>query len=485
MRHPAQYLFQTTGLEIRPYQNEPFARILDSIKNHYGDEIVIIFPRQSGKDEFLLNLKMYLADLYSVLPVSMVEVNPTYKPQTLTALLRFEQALEANILTRKKWKKRGDFMRILGQLRISFLSGEKGAQVVGSTASLVLLINEAQDIAIDIYTKKFEPMASSTNATRVFLGTVWTSTTLLAQKKQSALRAQKKDGRKRVFIVDTNEVRKYVSWYGDHVDNVIKTQGRQHPLVKTQYFNEEIDAVTGMFPAKRLALMQGDQDPQEEPIPGHIYGFTIDVAGVDESMFDLEEMSNPSRNKTTLDIIDIDLSSIELLGLPTYRVVARFDWLGDNHVDIFGGICALADNWNPQYIVEDQSGVGEGLYSMLMKKYPSKTLGVKFSAPVKSELGYTFIGIIESGRFRDCVHTEEVNLQYVNCRSEILIGPQKTMRWGVKDGTRNKATGELIFDDFILADALTAMFDKFEWVVGSPTLMTDAVDVIEEMGANF
>ena len=55
----------------------------------------------------------------------------------------------------------------------------------------------------------------------------------------------------------------------------------------------------------------------------------------------------------------------------------------------------------------------------------------------KSEMGYAFLGLIETGRFRDCASTEEVVTQYRHCESEILPGPQKTMRWGVKDGTRD------------------------------------------------
>jgi len=228
-------------------------------------------------------------------------------------------------------------------------------------------------------------------------------------------------------------------------------------------------------------LMQADQEQQTEPIPGHIYALCVDVAGQDEAMLELEGMTNPGRDSTTLSIIDIDLGSLYLLQKPTYRVVTRVDWKGTDHVTVFGAISTFTDVWNAQYIVIDATGVGEGLWAMLARKYPTRTIPVKFTATSKSEIGYGFIAAIESGRFHDCATTEEVRMQYANCHSEILIGPQKTMRWGVKDGTRNPANGELIHDDFILADALISELDKLDWYIHSPTQIIEQADVLQDM----
>src|SRR4030067_3201255 len=80
---PDEYIFQACGVQLRPYQSEPLGRIMESIRNHLGHTIVIVFPRQSGKDELLVNLKVYLLHLFAPLPVGIVEVNPTYQPQTV------------------------------------------------------------------------------------------------------------------------------------------------------------------------------------------------------------------------------------------------------------------------------------------------------------------------------------------------------------------------------------------------------------------
>ncbi|MBI5297956.1 MAG: hypothetical protein HY869_20970 [Chloroflexi bacterium] len=470
-------------MQLRFYQLAVVPALLHSIRQHLGLTFVIVFPRQSGKDEFLVWLKAWLLGLFSFLPVGIVEFNPTHKPQTVTAMARFEAALDSHQLTRKRWRKRGDFMRRMGKAWISFLSGDGAANVVGATASLLLIINEAQDIEAAVYDKKSEPMTASTNATRLFAGTVWTSSTLLAREIHAAREAERRDGMRRVFLFTADDVRKVVPWYGTHVDNVVKKLGRQHPLVKTQYFCEQIDAVTGMFHAARLALMLGDQPEQAEPTAGHVYGFLVDVGGQDEALTDLEGMGNPGRDYTRLSIVDVDLSSLELLQAPTYRIVKRLGWQGVSHLKVFGQLSALADAWGPLYIVMDATGVGEGLWAMMDKAHPTRVLPIKFTAQVKSELGYGYIAVIETGRARDCCPTDESRIQYQHCKSEILPGPAKTMRWGVKDGTRFE--GELVHDDIPVADSLMAVLDKQEWSIQSETLVVPGVDPLRSMDRNF
>ncbi len=473
------------GIAMRPYQIEPARAIIKSIREKQGLTFVVIMSRQAGKDELITNLLAYLCAVLSGRDVEIVVANPTYKPQTIKSIMRFEKRLSTNLLTKSSWKKRSDFMRMVGQAVVSFLSGDEGANVVGATANLALFINEAQDIEPAVFDKKFAPMVASTNATRIICGTTWTSKTLLAREMQSALELEKQDGIKRVFLYNADDVRRIVPAYGKFIDGEVKKLGRQHPLIKTQYYCEEIDELTGMFNATRRALMIGDQPAQTEPTPGHIYALTIDVGGQDEALLNLDGMGNPGRDYTTLDIIEIDLSTLQTLQAPTYRVVQRHAWQGENHINIFGKINAFAEAWNAQAIIIDATGVGEGLWAMLNKKFPTKTIAIKFTQQTKSEIGYAFLGIIETGRFRDCAPSETIAEQYQNCESEILIGPAKTMRWGVKDGTRG-AGGQLIHDDFILADSMTAALDQLAWYVPAPTSIIEPMfDELEEMSRAY
>ena len=80
----------------------------------------------------------------------------------------------------------------------------------------------------------------------------------------------------------------------------------------------------------------------------------------------------------------------------------------------------LAAQWSPQHIVIDATGVGEGLWALLDRAFPTRVIPVKFTSQEKSEIGWQFLSIIETGRFYDPDPTDEVRIQYSHCISEIL-----------------------------------------------------------------
>ena len=82
------------------------------------------------------------------------------------------------------------------------------------------------------------------------------------------------------------------------------------------------------------------------------------------------------------------------------------------------------------------------------------------------------------------VNPNDVRLQYASCRSEILPGPAKTLRWGVPEGLRGP-DGALIHDDFILADSLTVILDRMKWAQHSPALIIQGRDPLEDMDSSF
>jgi hypothetical protein len=165
----------------------------------------------------------------------------------------------------------------------TYLSADPTAHVVSATANRLLVVNEAQDVGMLKYDKDIDPMAASAHATKLFAGTRWTGTTLLEREYQLALEEEKKDGIRRVFFFTAEDVRKAVPEYGKSVEGAIARLGRQHPLVKTQFFCERVDAQAGMFPEGRQALMKGSHARRTEPEAGKTYAFLMDVAGQDET----------------------------------------------------------------------------------------------------------------------------------------------------------------------------------------------------------
>ena len=292
------------------------------------------------------------------------------------------------------------------------------------------------------------------------------------------------DGLRRAFLYTAEDVRACNPAYGRHVDEAVSRHGRQHPLVRTQYFCETIDAQMGMFPPGRQALIRGSHPARLEPEPGWSYAFLIDVAGQDEALSRGEQrLGNPGRDCTHLKIVEIDLADLALTGRPTYKVVFRRAWLGARHVDVFGALRALAQTWQPLRIVIDASGVGEGLWSLLDNACgPGRVIPVKFTARLKSDLGYGWLGIIETGRYREYHPFDEtLRLQLEKCRSEIVPGPARLMRWGVPDGTRDAASGSLVHDDDIISASLCHILDGLDWSAATPAHIIPAVDPLEGM----
>ncbi len=489
-----------SGIDLRTYQKAPAYAIIESLRENAGRSFVIMFPRQSGKNELQAQLESYLLCVYHLMNVEMVKVSPTWKPQTLNAMRRLERVLEQNKIARKMWSRESGYIYRVGIARIYFFSGQPRANIVGATANLMLEVDEAQDIMISKFDKDIAPMAASTNATRVFWGTAWTSRTLLARELKAARKAEKLDGRQRVFVLTSDEVRNEVPAYGDFVDEQVRLLGRNHPMVKTQYFSEEINAEGGLFPPERVALMKGGHAPAEGPQPNKLYAMTLDVAGEDETvitdpedMQDAEQLSNPKRDSTACAIFEVDLSSVDdpLINRPTYKVVYRREWIGIKHSTLYGQIKALAELYDVRFLAVDATGVGAGLASFLASSLGERVIPFEFNIRTKSDLLWDFLGIIDSGRYKeyflppDGGENNEFWRQVSFCEFEILPGPQKRVRWGVPDGTRDPATGDLVHDDLLISAALCSVLDHQDWSISAPTFVIQAGDPLDEMDEGF
>jgi hypothetical protein len=248
------------GVDLYPYQLEAGNAIVRSVLARHGDSFVLIFARQSGKDELLANLILFLLARFAERGASIVCAQPTFQPQTLNAMDRLQaRASQRPFFTSGGFeRKQGHIYRLLSA-RVNYLSADPSASVVGATADRLLIINEAQDVNPTVYDKRFAPMAASGNATRVFSGTSWTVDTLLDREKRRLLQLEKRDGLRRVFIVNGEQVALHDHFYGRFLHEEIERLGREHPLVRTRYFCQNLDARSGMFTPAHRALMQADR----------------------------------------------------------------------------------------------------------------------------------------------------------------------------------------------------------------------------------
>ena len=217
LRDVVLFVRVANGLKLRRYQEAVARAVVHSVTHAQGLSFVVIFPRQSGKNELQAQLQAYLLTLLSNQRGEMVQVSPTWRPQTENAMHRLESVLSGNLIVKDRWEKHHGHIYQVGGARLTFLSGSPTSNIVGATASLLLSVDEAQDIQIDKFDKDIAPMAASTNATRVFWGTAWTSNTLLAREEGAAKAQQEKDGIQRVWHLTCDQVAAEVPPYGKFV----------------------------------------------------------------------------------------------------------------------------------------------------------------------------------------------------------------------------------------------------------------------------
>ena len=222
------------------YQLAPIRSVLDSVLHRKGMEFLLVFPRQSGKNEAVAQLHVYLLNLLQRLGGSMVF--GATGDGLGRGIRRLEKRLN-NPWNRKYWK-RGSrpLQRTLGSARIVFLSTHPGASSRGETADWLLVIDEMQDQDANHIEAVFEPMRAAGNATALYIGTVKTEHDALWLKKQELEERQAADGCQRVFIVSAQKVASENPAYGTFLDKKVRRLGRNHPIIASEYFNEPVGA---------------------------------------------------------------------------------------------------------------------------------------------------------------------------------------------------------------------------------------------------
>ncbi|HQY31866.1 MAG TPA: hypothetical protein PK691_11285, partial [Thermomicrobiales bacterium] len=394
-KDPAAYFrSQPDGIILRDYQIESGLAVAKSILARDGKQFAIVFSRQAGKDEVLAQLLAWLLIRHAECGGNAIIAAPTMRPQA--AISRDRLVLRLRGLLQGQVTVRDGYIVEVGKATARFLSADPDANVRGQTADLLLVANEAQDIDPDVWDPVFDPMAASTNATTLFMGTPWTLNTLLARQMRHIRQEGTAANDKRLFMVPWQMVANHVPGYGERVRARIAQFGERHPFIRTEYELEELDGEESFFHPGRLAAMQGDHSRESQAQPGQRYAFLIDVAGEEEFGMTAEAMaSNSRRDSTALTVVRIDRPN----AFPVYHVVDRMLWTGTKHVQLQDEIVRLArETWKVDRILIDKTGIGAGLTSFLTHALADRAAGrvipvhgLHFSAQMKSEMVWNFI----------------------------------------------------------------------------------------------
>jgi hypothetical protein len=451
---------------------EPARAIAESIEQGLGRQFAVVFSRQAGKDELLAQLLTFLLVRHQRRGGHAVIAAPTFRPQAALSRDRLLDRL-GEPRTATKAQRHDGYTVQVGKASARFLSAAPGANARGQTANLLLVANEAQDIRPEVWDAVFDPMAASTNATTLFMGTIWTRETLLARQIAHLETLERRDGVRRVWRVPWEVVAKDVPAYGKRVRARIAQFGIDHPFIRTEYLLMELEGEGGLFPPQRLAQMRGDHPRQHQATPGRRYALLIDVAGEEEGGVDaLSIAGSDRRDSTALTVVEIDQQSE---GRPLYRVVDRMVWTGTRHTSLHRQIVDLARNvWKASAVVVDATGIGAGLTSFLAATLGERRGGSSsipvlpfvFTAASKSALGWDFLALIDGGRFKEYADdsTSGTPEGRITARywSELAAttyatvpGPGRLLRWSVPSGRGH--------DDLVMSAALVAVLDGLDF----------------------
>ncbi|WP_112427980.1 phage terminase large subunit family protein [Thermogemmatispora tikiterensis] len=400
---------------LYPYQREIAAAILDSIHSGRGDIFSVMLARQMGKNQLSAVLEAYL--LATVPEGTIVKAAPTFKPQLLTSRLRLLTLLQTSPLAERLWRSGDHLLGLAPQAdpqlvrrhsgpRILFLSAAPESNVVGATASLLLEIDEAQDVSPDKFDRDFRPMAATTNATTVLYGTAWSDDTLLARQRALNLEREQHEGRRTHFEYDWQALAAINPAYRRFVESEIQRLGASHPAIQTQYLLQPISGAGHLLTPLQRSLLQGDHPWQEEPQEEAHYVAAIDIGGEEqrpEEQLALLSQSTavPSRRRRDSTVLTIAALSPNELGLPGLRIVHQQWWTGRPYLEQYSAVLALAERWRLRRLIIDATGLGAGLAALLRSRLgDERLLSFTFTRPSKSRLTYQFLAAINSGRLK-------------------------------------------------------------------------------------
>ncbi|MFH1087715.1 MAG: hypothetical protein V1737_03930 [Chloroflexota bacterium] len=439
-------------MELRPYQFDIIKAVSRSVNDDLGLTFSVEIARQGGKNETSAVLQALLLAAYCRTSGTIVKCSPIFKPQALISMRGLKDRLD-DFGFAGQWQAESGYIIYLGLSRVVFLSADESASVVGHTADMLLEVDEAQDVSKDKYAKDFRPMGAAANVTTVLYGTTWDDSTLLEQVKQANLELERRDGVKRHFRCDWQEVARHNPGYLAFVEAERQRLGDNHPLFLTQYALLPIHGGGRFLSPQQIARLQGDhlrlRTPSARQAPETVYVAGIDLAGEAEHEDGPAALTRTSRDATVVTIAGLDTADI-VLGQPRIRVVEHYAWTGTRHPELYARMVdILKIVWKCHKVVVDSTGMGEPVASFLRHEVGSRVVPFRFTQSSKSELGFNLLAAVNCGRlklYRQDGSDEHRQLMLELERARQVFRPNQTLNFYVDPDEGH--------DDFLMSLAL-------------------------------
>lgn len=396
---------EVVGRPLRTYQLAAARAILGSVARGEGETFVVMMARQMGKNELSAQLEAWLLDQNAITGGTIVKAAPTFRPQLHVSLARLGTTLHHPRYEGVMRRSHG-YRIAVGEAEVVFLSASPHANVAGATASLLLEIDEAQDVDAAKYARDFRPMAAASNATTVIYGTAWTPETILEAQRAVNDDRTRIDGMARNFVFDWTTGAAHNPAYGRFVEAEIARMGEGHPLIRTQYLLLTLDGRGALLSPENLLLMRGTHPRQLAPLdaPGVTYVAGIDVAGGIEdgesATNDADRFREPRRDRTVAGIAEVITANDG--GHPRTRLVEVYEWSGRPlHEQCDRLVHLLREVWRCRRVVIDASGLGADLAARVARALGAAVVEpFTFTVGSKSRLTYHLLAHVASGRLQ-------------------------------------------------------------------------------------
>lgn len=353
---------------------------MDAMRRRDAAIVTVKISRQAGKNELSSQLEALTLGLHRFTGGAMVKAAPTLLPQANISRLRLERQLRAMSIpfTRDRFK------LTAGNATIDFASAAPSSETVGLTASLLLEIDEAQDVEPAKYEKDFDPMRASTGAPAVFWGTAWADDSLLERMaaEPGAI----------AISIPWWEVAQDLPAYGAYVEKQRARMGPNNPIFRANYEGVPITNGLGMIQVTPLIKPYAEE---ATPHPGATYVGAIDFAGVVRSDDEADK-----RDATVLAVAAIEGAGTPT---PTVRVVAIFRMDYEDSRMLALSVAHLAAIWKLRALGADATGLGGPIAADIAKQAASVAPGttvlqVVATPATKSAIGYHLIASAQTGR---------------------------------------------------------------------------------------
>ena len=452
-------------MKLRPYQLEVGRAAMESIQRGMGLTLSVEIARQGGKNELSAHLEVLLLTLCMAEGGNLIKCSPTFKPQTIVSVERLKQRLDDFGFHGVYLTKMGYIIQ-LGSARAVFLSAEGSSSVVGHTADILLEIDESQDVSREKYTKEFRPMGSAGNVTTILYGTTWDDSTLLEEAKRANLELEEKDGIKRHFRYDWQEVGRHNPDYLRFADTERKRLGEGHPLFRTQYALLPVAHGGGFLSRQQMAMVLGEHQRHSHPEAKGIYIAGVDLAGEHEpetslrgalaTKQSLTDMRLPrfahndkgnGCDSTVITIAEVDVANSSQ---PLLRIVEQYRWTGTPHSQLYAQMMGILKKvWDCRKIVVDATGIGQPVASFLREELGRRVVPFVITSKSKSDMAFELLSFINSGRLK--LYKQDGSEEYKETlfemeRARARYRPNQTMNFYVDPQEGH--------DDFLMSLAL-------------------------------